>query len=68
MRFTCAYVEEVLERDVATPPREEVFAAARAREPIDLGVSVADVIRHEREERERHLLSLLTPPHSSTTL
>ncbi|MGI8885570.1 MAG: hypothetical protein ACR2G9_01440 [Gaiellaceae bacterium] len=61
------YIEEILEREVATPPREEVFAAAREREPIDLGVSAADWIRRDREERERHLASLLTHPRSSNT-
>ncbi len=61
------YVEEVLEREVATPPREEIFAAAREREPIELGISAADWIRRDREERERHLASLLTHPPSSST-
>jgi plasmid stability protein len=62
-----AYVEDVLERDVATPSREEILAAARRREPIELGVSSAELIRRDREERERHLLSLSTLPRSSSS-
>lgn len=61
------YLEEVLEREIATPPREEIFAAARDREVVDIGVSAADWIRSDREERERHLASLLTHPRSSNT-
>ena len=62
-----AYVEEILEREVARPAREEVFDLIRSREPISLGVSAADVIRSEREERERHLHSLLTRQRSAST-
>ncbi|HEV8687494.1 MAG TPA: hypothetical protein VGQ84_09470 [Gaiellaceae bacterium] len=43
-----AYVEEILEREVARPSREELFARIRSREPVDLGVSVAELIREER--------------------
>lgn len=47
------YIEEILEREVAVPPREEVFERIRRSEPVDLGVPAADLIREEREERER---------------
>ena len=47
-----SFVQEILERELARPPREEVFARIRSRKPVDLGVSVADLIREEREERD----------------
>ena len=62
-----AYVEEILEREVARPSREEIFERIASREPISLDVSVAKVIRSEREERERHLHSLLTRRRSANT-
>ena len=46
------YVEEVLEREVARPPAEEVFARIRARRPVQLEVPVAELIREERTRRE----------------
>jgi hypothetical protein len=45
------YLEEILEREVARPPREEVFARIWARGPVDIGVRAADIIRAERETR-----------------
>lgn len=62
-----SFIEEILEREVALPPREEVFEAIRSQEPIDLGVSFADLIREEREEREQRLHSSLTRRRSGTT-
>ncbi len=62
-----AYVEEILEREVARPPREEVFERIARREPIVLDRSAAEIIRAEREERERHLHSLLTRRRSAST-
>lgn len=62
-----AFVEEILEREVARPTKEEVFARIGSREPVELGVPAADVIRAEREERERHLHSLLTRRRSLST-
>jgi plasmid stability protein len=44
-----AYLEEILEREVASPPREEVFARIRNREPVDLPPgTIADWVREER--------------------
>lgn len=48
-----AYLEALLEREVARPPAEEVFARVEAREPVDLGASVADLLREERGRRCR---------------
>ena len=62
-----AYVEEILEREVARPPREEVFERIASREPIVLDRSAAEIIRAEREERERQLHSLLTRRRSAST-
>lgn len=45
------YLEEILEREVARPPREEVFARIRAGTPVDLGVRAADLVRAERATR-----------------
>lgn len=42
------YVQEVLEREVARPPAEEVFERVRSREPVDLGRPAAEVIAEER--------------------
>lgn len=45
------YVTEILEREVARPPREDVFARIRARPRIDIGMPMAEIIRAERESR-----------------
>lgn len=62
-----AYIEEILEREVARPSREEIYERIASREPITLGVPAAEIIRSEREERERHLHSLLTRRRSAST-
>jgi hypothetical protein len=46
------YVEEVLEREVARPPADEVFDRIEASPPVHLGVPAAELIREERAERE----------------
>jgi hypothetical protein len=61
------YIAEILEREISRPSRDEIFARVRTRPPVDLDVSVAEAIRAEREERERHLHSLLTRPRSPST-
>jgi antitoxin FitA len=55
-----AYIEEILERELESPLAEDVFARIKDREPVDLGVSAAELIRAEREGRERQLESLST--------
>lgn len=48
------YIEEILEREVARPPAEEVFARIRSRTPVDLGgISAADLIAEGYAERGR---------------
>lgn len=46
------YVQDILEREVATPSREEVFARIRSHPPVNLGKPAAEIIREERAERE----------------
>jgi antitoxin FitA len=46
------YVEEILEREIARPPAEEVFDRIESRRPVDLDIRVAEIIRQERSERE----------------
>ncbi len=48
-----AYVQEILEREVARAPVEEVLARIASRDPVDLGVPAADLIRQERREAGR---------------
>ena len=47
-----AYVEEILEREVARPDRDEVFDRIEARGPIPLGAGGAELIRAARDEEE----------------
>lgn len=47
------FVQGILEREVARPPAEEVFERIRRLPRVDIGRPAADVIREEREERER---------------
>lgn len=43
-----AYIEELLEREVALPPAEEVFERIRQMPRVKLPKPVADYIREER--------------------
>jgi len=52
-RTLTGYVQDVLEREVARPPAEEVFERLRSREPVDLGRPAAELIREERVEAGR---------------
>ena len=42
------YVEEILEREVARPPVDEVFDRIAGRSSVDLGRPAADLVRGER--------------------
>ena len=46
------YIQQILEREVARPPAEEVFDWIESRTPVKLGASPAELIREGREERE----------------
>jgi hypothetical protein len=50
-RTLTAYVQAVLEREVARPSAAEVFARIASREPVDLKPSAAEIIREERGRR-----------------
>ncbi len=52
------YIKALLDDDVAVPPREEVFARIHSREPVELSVPFAELIRQAREERESHSADL----------
>jgi plasmid stability protein len=46
-----AYVEEILEREAATPLPEEVFARIRRREPAE--ISAEEIVAAIRKDRGR---------------
>ncbi len=45
------YVQEILEREVARPPIEEVLTRISGRSPVDLGRPAAEILRAERAAR-----------------
>jgi hypothetical protein len=45
------YIEDILEREVARPPAEEVFDRIEASEIVRLDRTAADLIREERADR-----------------
>lgn len=46
------YIQELLEREIARPPADEVFERIAKRAPTKLGRPAADLIREERAARE----------------
>lgn len=51
-RTVTAYVQEILEREVARPPLDETLERIARRGPVDLGQPAAELIREERAARE----------------
>jgi plasmid stability protein len=47
------YVQDVLEREVARPPADEVFERIRSRPAVDLGRPAAELVEEERREATR---------------
>ncbi len=47
------YIQEILEREVSRPTPEELIARIHRREPVDLGMSAAELIREARREAAR---------------
>lgn len=43
------YIEDILRREVARPPAEGVFERIARRSPVDLGRSLAEILREERQ-------------------
>ena len=48
-----AFLQMLLEREVARLPADEVFERLEAHEPVDLGRAAAELIREARAERTR---------------
>jgi hypothetical protein len=46
------FITELLRREVARPPAEEVFDRIERRRPVILSETPAEMIRREREERD----------------
>lgn len=46
------YIQDILEREVARPPADEVFERIEASPGVRLGRSAAQLIREERADRE----------------
>ena len=46
------YIEDILEREVARPPADEVFDGIEASPAVRLGRPAADLVREERADRE----------------
>ena len=46
------YLQEILEREVARPPADEVFARIAKRPAVDLGRPAADLLHPERDTRQ----------------
>lgn len=46
------YIQDILEREVARPPAEEVFERVARRAGVRLGRPAAELIREERSDRE----------------
>ncbi|HVT03587.1 MAG TPA: hypothetical protein VHL58_09475 [Thermoanaerobaculia bacterium] len=44
-------IEQILEREVARPLRQEVFERISRRSPVDLRIPAADILRDERTRR-----------------
>lgn len=50
-RTLTQYIEQILEREVARPTREELFERIAARTPVELDPPAADLLREERDRR-----------------
>jgi len=42
------YVQEILEREVARPPADEILERIARRPGVDLGATAAEILREER--------------------
>lgn len=47
------FIQDILEREVARPPADEVLARIAARPPVALDRPAAELIRDERAARKR---------------
>jgi hypothetical protein len=46
------YIQDILEREVARPPADEVFDQIEASPVVQLGRPAADLVKEERADRE----------------
>jgi plasmid stability protein len=46
------YIQDILEREVARPPVDEVLDRIERGAPVSLGRPAADLVREERADRE----------------
>jgi antitoxin FitA len=46
------YIQQLLEREIARPPAEEVFERLVRRTRVDLGGPAAELLGDERQERQ----------------
>ncbi len=46
------YIQDILEREVARPPADEVFDRVEASSSVELGRPAADLVRGERADTE----------------
>ncbi len=46
------FVQSILEREMARPASEEVFDRIEREDPVELDISVAEILRSERTERD----------------
>ena len=47
------YIQDILEREVARPPADEVFDLVDASPAVQLGRPAAELVREERADREQ---------------
>ena len=53
------YIQQILEREVARPPIEDVFKRIAKLPRVDIGRPVEEIIREAREERAERIDRLL---------
>jgi hypothetical protein len=53
------YIQQILEREVARPPAEDVFERIARRTPVNVSRPISEIIREERERRDEHLERVL---------
>ena len=48
-----AFLQQLLEREVALPPVDDVFARVESHEPVDLGRPAAEFVHEGRAQRTK---------------
>ena len=47
------YIQDILEREIARPPADEVVQRIAGRPAVDLGATAADLLRAARQDEAR---------------